>query len=127
MTFVLSTGAMQMCIFGILPTPFDPLPLNVFTVEPAGNIMDIIPLFNNLPFGMCLTLTNPMVAAATAAALGVFIPMPCIPMTLFPRTPGAYNVLSDGLPLAIAESMGMCLWGGMLMPICPSQFETMAI
>ena len=38
--------------------------------QPAANINDHIPIVNILPFGMCMTPSNPAVAAATAAALG---------------------------------------------------------
>ncbi|MDR2437860.1 MAG: DUF4280 domain-containing protein, partial [Planctomycetaceae bacterium] len=42
------------------------------------------PIVNLATFGMCSSPANPAVAAATAAALGVLTPMPCIPVTVAP-------------------------------------------
>ena len=64
--------------------------------KPAANINDHIPMVNILPFGMCQSLANPMVAAATAAALGVLTPMPCIPVTPAPWVPGSPTDLVAG-------------------------------
>ena len=77
-----TTGAMMMCSFGVAPSSLMVLPTNkVMATTPAANIMDNKPMLNVLPFGMCQSLANPTVAAATAAALGVLTPMPCIPPT----------------------------------------------
>ena len=46
---------------------------------PAATIADAAPITNVTPCGMCTSLLNPQVAAATAAALGVLTPMPCVP------------------------------------------------
>ena len=43
------------------------LPINrVLGATPLANIMDNKPMLNILPFGMCSSPANPMVAAATA-------------------------------------------------------------
>ncbi|GAB7528380.1 hypothetical protein PS3A_07880 [Pseudomonas sp. 3A(2025)] len=81
---------------------------------PAANIMDHIPLVNILPFGMCQSMANPMVIAATAAALGVPTPMPCIPMTMAPWIPGAPTMLLGSMPALDANCTLMCTWGGMI-------------
>ncbi len=39
------------------------------------------PFVSIMPFAMCTSPANPTVAAATAAAMGVLTPMPCIPVT----------------------------------------------
>jgi hypothetical protein len=65
-----------------------------------------------MPFGMCMSPANPEVAAATAAALGVLTPMPCIPATTAPWTPGSPTVLLDNMPALDNSSMLMCMWGG---------------
>ena len=65
-------GAMTQCTFGVAPGTLMVLPLNlVMTGMPAANIMDNKPMVNVMPFVMCQSMANPMVAAATAAALGV--------------------------------------------------------
>ena len=79
-------GAMMMCSFGVAPSSLVVLPVNrTMTGAPAANIMDNKPMVNIPPFGMCSSPANPMVAAATAAALGVLTPMPCIPVSIQPR------------------------------------------
>ena len=79
-------GAQMMCTMGMAPSNLVVLPINTtFTDQmPDANIMDHIPMVNILPFGMCMSPANPMVAAATAAALGVLTPMPCIPAKTSP-------------------------------------------
>ena len=62
-------GAMTQCTFGVAPGTLMVLPLNlVMTGMPAANIMDNKPMVNVMPFVMCQSMANPMVAAATAAA-----------------------------------------------------------
>jgi hypothetical protein len=78
---------------------------------PAANIMDCVPMSNILTFGMCQSPANPMVIAATAAALGVLTPMPCIPVTT-PWTPGSPTVLVRNFPALDASSKCMCAYAG---------------
>ena len=44
-------------------------------------------------------------AAATAAALGVLTPMPCIPVTAAPWMPGVPQVLIGNMPAARVNDM----------------------
>jgi hypothetical protein len=83
--------------------------------------MDHIPLVNVLPFGTCTSPANPMVAAATAAALGVLTPMPCIPMTTAPWLPGSPTVLLGKIPALNASSKCMCNWAGVISITSPGQ------
>ncbi len=78
MSFGVCTGALLKCSFGIAPSAFNALPVSRVMINgrPAGVMTDIIPAVNIPPFGMCQTITNPTVAAATAAAMGVLTPMP---------------------------------------------------
>ena len=120
------TGANLQCSFGAAPSALAVLPVNrVMTGAPAANIMDHIPLVNVMPFGMCNSPANPMVAAATAAALGVLTPMPCIPMTTAPWMPGAATVMLGGMPALNNASKLMCQWGGVIQALVPGQFTVM--
>lgn len=120
-------GALLKCTFGAAPSAMMVLPLNlVLTVVPDANIMDSKPMLNILPFGMCMSMSNPMVIAATAAALGVPTPMPCIPATVAPWVPGSPTVLIGNMPALNNSSKLMCMWGGVIGVTMPGQF-TVAI
>jgi hypothetical protein len=117
-------GASMMCSFGMAPSSLVVLPINrVLTSEvPDANIMDHIPLTNIMPFGMCMSPSNPEVASATAAALGVLTPMPCIPVTPSPWVPGASNVMLGNAPALDNVSTLMCIWGGEISFVTPGEF-----
>ncbi len=92
---------------------------------PAANIMDYIPMVNIMPFAMCMSPANPMVAAATAAAMGVLTPMPCIPMTVAPWVPGAPTVLLAYMPTLDNTSTLMCMWAGVISIMMPGEMTVM--
>jgi hypothetical protein len=115
-------GAALKCSFGVAPGTLMVLPANrVLTAVPDANIMDNKPMVNILPFGMCQSMSNPMVAAATAAALGALTPMPCVPCTPAPWVPGSSTVLLANLPTLNNSSKLMCLWGGVISINAPGQ------
>jgi len=115
-------GAMLMCSFGLAPGTLMVLPKNkVLQMMPAANIMDNIPMVNIIPFGMCSSPANPTVAAATAAALGVLTPMPCIPATTVPWIPGSLTALIGNMPALNNSSKLMCMWGGVIQITSPGQ------
>jgi Domain of unknown function (DUF4280) len=109
-------GAMMQCSFGVAPSSLVVLPTNrvMTNMVPDANIMDHIPMVNIMPFGMCMSIANPTVAAATAAALGVLTPMPCIPATPAPWIAGAPTVLLGNFPSLDNVSQLMCLWAGVI-------------
>lgn len=117
-------GAMMMCSFGMAPSSLVVLPVNrVLTNQmPDANIMDNKPMVNILPFGMCMAPSNPTVAAATAAALGVLTPMPCVPATTAPWTPGAATTMLGNMPTLDNVSTLMCMWGGVITFTTPGEF-----
>jgi hypothetical protein len=116
MPFQVCMGAMMQCTFGVAPSTLAVLPVNrVMTNQvPDANIMDHIPMVNIMPFGMCSSLANPEVAAATTAALGVLTPMPCIPVTPAPWVAGAPTVLLGNMPALDNVSQLMCTWAGVI-------------
>ena len=109
-------GALMQCSFGMAPSSLVVLPVNkvITSNMPAANIMDHKPFVNIMPFGACQSLANPMVAGATAAALGVLTPMPCIPMTMAPWAPGSPTVLLANMPTLNNSSKLMCNWAGVI-------------
>lgn len=117
-------GATMQCSFGMAPSSLVVLPQNrVMTQEvPDANIMDHVPLVNIMPFGACMSIANPAVAAATSAALGVLTPMPCIPVTPVPWAPGAPTVLLANFPALDNVSKLMCTWGGVIQFVTPGEF-----
>lgn len=110
------------CIFGVTPTPLIVLPDSTVIVDVmlVGNMMQAFPIVNIPTFGLCVTITNPEVATATAAAFGVLIPMPCIPMTEVWITED-FNELIDFIPAITQSSFVMCDWGGMINVIFSGQ------
>jgi hypothetical protein len=117
-------GATLMCSFGTAPSSLMVLPVNRVTSSnvPDANINDNKPLVNILPFAMCMSLANPQVASATAAALGVLTPMPCIPVIPAPWTPGNPQVQIANMPIINNTSICNCTWGGIISITNPGQF-----
>ena len=117
-------GAMMQCSFGMAPSSLGVLPINrTYTNQvPDANIMDHVPLVNIMPFGMCSSLVNPTVAAATSAAMGALTPMPCIPNTPAPWATGAPTVLLGNAPALDNVSKLVCAWGGLIQFVTPGEF-----
>jgi hypothetical protein len=119
-------SAQLMCSFGMAPSTLTVLPVNRVQVgnQFAANIQDHIPMVNINPFGMCITPSNPQVAAATAAALGVLTPQPCIPVTPSPWVAGAPTVQIANMPALDNISTCNCIWGGVITVLNPGQVTT---
>lgn len=123
MGFLVTGGAMLQCSFGVAPSTLMVLPSNKVSVAMfAATIMDNKPFVNVMPFGMCTSVSNPTVAAATAAALGVLTPMPCIPATVSPWVAGQPTVLIGMFPALTDSSILMCMWGGVIKINTAGQF-----
>lgn len=118
--------ATLMCSFGVAPSTLVPTSAPTVLIEgkPAATITDCAAIVNIPPFGMCTSLGNPTVAAATAAALGVLTPMPCVPVTS-PWVNGAVQTLVAGKPGLTIGAMCTCAYGGMIQIINPASVRTL--
>lgn len=107
-------GAQLKCNKGTSPASLTVLPVNGTSGDdqPAATVNDYIPMANIAPFGMCTTQANPQVAAATSAAQGVLTPMPCIPVTTSPWSPGSSVATINGLNALTDDSKCSCTWSG---------------
>jgi hypothetical protein len=108
---VATDGTLMMCDFGVAPAGL--------IVEPAANILNIIPIVNIPPFVLCESPMNPEVIALTLAALGVPTPAPCLPIVVDPWVAPS-TVLMDGMPVLTEGAFCECLWGGTIDLIGPS-------
>lgn len=107
---------MLQCSFGMAPSPLtviDPTRPKIGG-QPMANIMDNKPMVNIKPFGMCQSMANPTVASATAAAMGVLTPMPCMPVIAAPWAPGAPVAKLGKMPFLYDNHKCMCNWGGVI-------------
>lgn len=121
-----SMGAGLQCSFGASPCSLGVAPgrpaLN--GGPPAATILDHQPLVHVPSFGLCRSPANPAVATATAAASGVLTPMPCIPATPAPWTPGRSGVQIAGQPALSDDSSCQCIWGGRISITSPGASGT---
>jgi hypothetical protein len=112
-SYVVQTATMQ-CNFGTkesnLKVPKDhKIDIND---KRQANIKDHKPFANIAPFGLCGSLANPEVAAATAAHHGKLTKRPCKPVTMNPWINGKDDVLLDKDPALLNVSTLRCKWRG---------------
>jgi hypothetical protein len=112
------TGAVIQCSFGSAPATFS-VERPVVATTPAANITDAVPGTNIPPFGLCSSLANPTVAAATAAA-GVLTPMPCTPVTAV-WTPGSPIAKIQNMPALTNTCTCACAYAGVISVTAPGQ------
>ena len=110
---IVVTGAMLSCPFGSTPSNLKVTSQTVCTAggQFAATIQDAQGMVNIQPFGMCSSLANPQVASATAAALGVLQPQPCMPMTTGVWSTSCAATLIDGKPCLTNDSKIVCTNG----------------
>lgn len=108
---VVATGKCN-CPFGDVPCVINVTSQTTRLVEgkPVATIQDST--MANLPnFGMCKSLANPQVQAATAAALGVLTPMPCTPVFATPWMCSNSNVIAGSAPILTNDGTLQCTLG----------------
>ncbi len=122
------SGVMSLikCSQGMVPVPLLVLPRKVVfsNYQSVANIGDSIPFLNILPFGMCRSMANPMVIAATVAAFGVLTPVPCIPIVTGKWGAASSKVKVCGKPAFDKNGKVSCIWNGNITVIMPGQFNT---
>ncbi len=113
---VVVDGAILSCSMSKAPGKLAVLPTNeTFGASlPAATVQDFRPNVNVAPFGMCMSMSNPQVAAATAAAQGVLTPQPCAPMTAAAWVPGSTTVTIGGHAALSDSCTCACQWGGQI-------------
>ena len=116
MSFCLCGRGLLQCSFGLTPTSFSALPTGRVTAGgmSVGVMTDMAPAVNIPPFGMCRSLANPTVAAATAAALGALTPTPCVPVPAGAWMGAAPTVSVGGQSVLTQDSKLACAWGGQI-------------
>lgn len=124
---LVAAGATIMCTFGAAPGTLNVTPDGKVTGggAPAATIMDNVMGKNITPFGVCMSMANPAVASATAAALGVLTPQPCTPNVPAPWVPGSPTVMVAGKPALNANCKAICAFGGTISVVAPGQFTVM--
>lgn len=118
-------GAACMCTMGLAPGQI--IPTNQMNIrvggKPVASIADAAPMTNITPCGMCTSMANPAVAAATAAAMGVLTPQPCIPAPAGTWIcPGTIRV--GGKPILTTDGKLTCSYGGTISITNPGQTTT---
>lgn len=108
-------GAQLQCSCGSAPSALMVLPTNRVLIGgvPVANHLDHQPLINILPFAMCNSQHNPLVAVATVAC-GKLTVMPCIPVTSSSWVTELASVYVAGIPALNESSKLMCKHGGVI-------------
>ena len=121
-------GATTLCTMGTAPAPIKVTSQTKVLTEgkPAATIQDSAPMTNVGPYGMCTSLVNPAVAAATAAALGVLTPQPCTPVPAGTWIPTKPKVLLGGRPCLTQDCKLVCAYAGQISITLPGQTKVNA-
>ena|SRR5579871_7048996 len=107
MSQLVVAGAMVLCPMGKIPLPLvvEPEGALVTAGAPVATVADFVPMVNIASFGVCNSPANPATANPSGSA-------PCVPAIVSPWTPGAPNVLVNGVPALTSDSTCTCLLSG---------------
>jgi len=125
MSQIVCAGATCQCSFGTALASITPTSQTSVMVEGkmAATIQDC-QIANISPFGMCTSMANPQVAAATAAAMGVLTPQPCMLVAAGTWLPTKPSVLVGGKPVLTNDCKLVCSNGmGNIAIVNPSQVK----
>lgn len=111
---LICSNALMSCSFGMIPSAFQATNcMQVMASGIVGNVMDATPA-NLMNFGMCMSMANPMVASATAIALGVLTPQPCLPVPMGLWITPKMNILIKNAPALSSDAKLFCAYGGII-------------
>lgn len=122
---IVTTGATLSCSFGTAPSTLNATSQTKCIVagKPVATIKDTSQA-NIAPFGMCTSLANPQVAAATAAALGVLTPQPCM-VTAAGTWLSSTKCIVSGIPCLSSDARLICAMGaGNITVVMPGQTKS---
>lgn len=114
MALVAVTGAVLSCTMGAGTGTLNVTSQMTATAEgkPIATIKDCGAMTNITPIGMCSSLANPQVAAATAAALGVLTPQPCVPSPIGTWQACKPSCKAGSTPCLVQGSAIQCAYAG---------------
>ena len=120
-------GAAIACTMGLSPGTLNVTSQQKVLVSsaPAATINDTAPMVNVGACGLCTSMANPTVASATAAALGVLTPMPCVPSPVGPWMGGGTCPMVSGQPGLSNEATLVCSYGGTIRILSPGQTKVL--
>lgn len=112
MSAFVTNGATVMCPLGAAPCSLTVTSQTKVLADgkPVATIADAS-IANISGFNMCSSLANPQVASATAAALGVLTPQPCVFSSAGSWIPEQTKVLAGGKPALTSGAKIMCTTG----------------
>lgn len=108
---LICTGATVKCSYGTETSSFSATGTKVSAATPVGVMTDVTAA-NVPPFGLCTSLSNPQVAAATQAAQEL-APQPCVPV-LSNWSPGSVRVTIGAAAALNDAAQCTCSWAGVV-------------
>ncbi|MBQ3798146.1 MAG: DUF4280 domain-containing protein [Butyrivibrio sp.] len=128
MSELVTIGGTAVCTMGNAPAPIRVTSQTKVLAggKPTATIQDCQGGANIGPFGLCMSLANPAVAAATAAALGVLTPQPCMPVPAGCWIPTKPKILVGGKPCLTNDCKMMCAYAGSISITNPAQMKVTA-
>ena len=128
MSELVAAGGTAVCSMGTAPAPVKVTSQSKVLAEgkPAATITDSQGGANIGPFGLCTSMANPAVSAATAAAMGVLTPQPCTPVPAGTWIATKPKVIIGGKPCLTGDCKMMCAYAGSVSVTFPGQVKVTA-
>lgn len=110
---IVTAGASLKCSYGTFPSTLNVSSQTkcIASGKPIATIKDTAFNMNIPAFGMCTSMLNPQVQAATTAALGILTPQPCTLMAAGTWICKSHCIVG-GTPCLTSEGELVCTLGG---------------